>query len=71
MSVDDAPAEFIDQMLPAIVGIEIEISRIEGKWKASQNRAVEDRAGVAAGLRAAGDGRSLGMAALVEQAKKT
>jgi transcriptional regulator len=70
-SVDDAPAEFIDQMLPAIVGIEIEISRIEGKWKVSQNRTAEDRAGVAAGLRAAGDGRSLGMAALVEEAKKT
>lgn len=70
-SVDDAPAEFIDQMLPAIIGIEIEISRIEGKLKVSQNRAPEDRAGVAAGLRAAGDGRSLAMAALVEEAKKT
>lgn len=46
--VEDAPAEFIDRMLGAIVGIEIEVSRWIGKFKASQNRSAEDRAGVRA-----------------------
>lgn len=49
-AVDDAPADFIAAQMKAIVGIEIPIARIEGKWKMSQNRAAEDRAGVAAGL---------------------
>lgn len=44
--VSDAPAEYIDKMLGAIVGIEIPIARIEGKWKLSQNRPAEDRASV-------------------------
>lgn len=48
--VDDAPADYIEQMLRAIVGIEIELTLIQGKWKVSQNRSASDRAGVAAGL---------------------
>ncbi|MBC8073291.1 MAG: FMN-binding negative transcriptional regulator, partial [Deltaproteobacteria bacterium] len=48
--VSDAPASYIDGLLQAIVGIEIPITRFEGKWKVSQNRSVADRAGVAAGL---------------------
>jgi transcriptional regulator len=48
--VSDAPAEYIDGLLKAIVGIEIPIARIEGKWKVSQNRPAEDRAGVVEGL---------------------
>jgi transcriptional regulator len=47
----DAPDGFIDSLLPAIVGIEIIIDRLQGKWKTSQNRSPADRAGVAAGLR--------------------
>ena len=46
----DAPAEFMDAQLKGIVGIEIPIAQIEGKWKVSQNRPEPDRAGVAAGL---------------------
>lgn len=61
-SVDDAPADFIAAQLKGIVGVRIPISRIEGKWKASQNRSAADRAGVAAGLAAEGQGA---MAALV------
>ena len=38
-SVDDAPADFIREQLKGIVGIEIPIARLEGKWKVSQNRA--------------------------------
>jgi transcriptional regulator len=53
--VEDAPAEFIASQLKAIVGIEIPIARIEGKWKVSQNRPAADRAGVIAGLRSEGD----------------
>lgn len=53
--VADAPDEFVAQQLRAIVGIEIPIARIDGKWKVSQNRTPADRAGVEAGLREAGD----------------
>ncbi|MCU0969681.1 MAG: FMN-binding negative transcriptional regulator [Rubrivivax sp.] len=49
-AVDDAPADYVQQMLRAIVGIEIEVSRCVGKWKVSQNRSAADRAGVASGL---------------------
>lgn len=51
----DAPADYIDKMLGAIVGIEIPIERLVGKWKVSQNRSAADRLGVAAGLRESTD----------------
>ena len=50
--VDDAPAEYIAQMMKAIVGVEIRITRLEGKWKMSQNRTPETIAGVITGLSA-------------------
>jgi transcriptional regulator len=50
-AVSDAPADFVASQLKGIIGVEIEITRIEGKWKASQNRSEADRQGVAAGLR--------------------
>ena len=53
-AVEDAPADYIDGMLRAIVGVEIPIRRIEGKFKMSQNRAMPDRVGVVDGLRAEG-----------------
>lgn len=62
--VDDAPAPYIAAMLRGIVGVEIEIARIEGKWKVSQNRSEGDRTAVADGL--AGEGRSVD-AALVRE----
>jgi transcriptional regulator len=49
-AVTDAPAAFIAAQIRGIVGIEIEISELHGKWKVSQNRPVADRAGVADGL---------------------
>lgn len=52
--VDDAPDTFIAAQVRGIVGMEIEITRIEGKWKMSQNRNAADRAGVKAGYRDAG-----------------
>jgi transcriptional regulator len=63
--VDDAPADYIEQMLRAIVGIEIEITRLQGKWKVSQNRSASDRAGVAAGLGTLDHDAARAMAALV------
>jgi transcriptional regulator len=50
--VGDAPPDYIDTMLRAIIGIEIEVTSLVGKWKVSQNRSAADRAGVAAGLSA-------------------
>jgi len=50
-AVTDAPPDYIDSMLRAIVGIEIVLSSLAGKWKVSQNRGVADRTGVARGLR--------------------
>jgi transcriptional regulator len=52
--VTDAPADYIAGMVRAIVGFEIQVSAIEGKFKASQNRSAADRAGVAEALRTAG-----------------
>jgi transcriptional regulator len=65
-AVSDAPDGFVDGLLKGIVGVEIEITRIEGKWKLSQNRPRADREGVVEGLGAQGDERSLTMAGLVQ-----
>ncbi len=67
--VSDAPAPFVAAMLRGIVGIEIEIARIEGKWKVSQNRPEADRNGVVAGLSAEGSATATAMAGLVEAAQ--
>ncbi len=53
-AVSDAPADYVRSMLKAIVGWTLPIARLEGKWKMSQNRPPEDRAGVAAALTALG-----------------
>ena len=68
--VSDAPADYVEQMLRAIVGIEVEITRMEGKAKLSQNRTDADRAGVAAGLRRDGGDVVRHMADQIEQARK-
>ena len=57
-AVTDAPADYIDTMLRAIVGIEIQLTALTGKWKVSQNRPAADRAGVVAGLTAVGQPQS-------------
>jgi len=54
-AVSDAPADYVQSMLRAIVGFEIPITRLEGKWKMSQNRTAEDRAGVSGGIAEEGD----------------
>ena len=52
--ISDAPPDYIDKLLRAIVGIELAVDRWEGLWKVSQNRTDTDRAGVVEGLRAEG-----------------
>jgi transcriptional regulator len=64
-AVDDAPAPFIAAQMRGIVGIEIPIARIEGKWKVSQNRPEGDRAGVHRGLGQEADPNAGPMADLV------
>jgi transcriptional regulator len=61
----DAPGDYMAEQLANIVGIEIPISRMVGKWKASQNRVPADREGTAAGLRSTGDPDDAAMADLV------
>ena len=48
--VADAPADYIDRMMKAIVGFEIAVDELTAKWKLSQNRNAADRAGAIAGL---------------------
>jgi transcriptional regulator len=67
-AVGDAPEAFIAMQIKAIVGVEIEITDIAGKWKASQNRPAADRVGVVAGLEALGDEASMEMASIVRDA---
>lgn len=59
--LDQAPAGYIEHLLSLIVGIEIPIRRLQGKWKLSQNRTAADRHGVIAGLQQ----QSAGQAAVV------
>ncbi len=66
--VADAPADYIDKMLRAIVGIEIPIDRLEGKLKASQDEDEQDRVGTVAGLRPQAGTDAAGMAELVNAA---
>jgi transcriptional regulator len=63
-AVDDAPSDFIAAQQRAIVGVEIPISHLEGKWKVSQNRSAADRGGVVAGLNHEG---AEAVAALVDE----
>ena len=67
-AVSDAPERYIAMQMRAIVGIEIAIEDIRGKWKVSQNRSQADQSGVVAGMDADG---VADMAALVRQFGKT
>ena len=69
-AVSDAPIDYVQQMLRGIVGIEIAVHALVGKWKVSQNRSEADRQGVAAGLQQ-GSAEAQAMAALVGTASGT
>lgn len=53
--VSDAPPDFIAAQLKGIIGVEIAVTRIEGKWKLNQNHPMENRLGLAEGLEADGE----------------
>lgn len=61
----DLPDEFTRKLLQAITGFEIEVTRLEGKQKLSQNRSEADRLGAESGLRTLGDPNSLAIADLM------
>ena len=65
-SLRDAPEGYVDALLGAIVGVEIEIDRLEGKWKMSQNRPEEDVDGVIRGLGASPDPTDRAVGAIVQ-----
>jgi transcriptional regulator len=65
--IDDLPQDYRDGMLQGIVGFELAVTRLEGKFKLSQNRPVADRPRVAAALEAAGDPGALGVARLMRE----
>ena len=67
-AITDAPAEYIDAMLRAIVGIEIPLSSLKGKWKMSQNQPAANRDGVARGLREQGQPQAVAVADWVVRA---
>ncbi|HEU4559674.1 MAG TPA: FMN-binding negative transcriptional regulator [Longimicrobium sp.] len=65
-SVSDAPAQYIEAQHRAIVGVEIEITRLEGKWKMSQNRSAADIDGVVRGLTESPDATDRAVAGIVD-----
>jgi transcriptional regulator len=67
--VSDAPDSYVTAQMKGIVGLEIPVARIEGKWKVSQNRPAVDQAGVVAGLRGGNSDAEI-MAALVAERSK-
>ncbi len=69
-AVSDAPAEFVQGMLKGIVGFELPVARLEGKWKMSQNRPPEDRAGVVDGLVREGGPAEAAVAAIVRDVNR-
>ena len=69
-AVSDAPHEFTEKLIGNIVGFEMVITRLSGKWKVSQNQPQQNQASVIEGLKASGQQESSAMAALVEAATK-
>lgn len=66
-ALTDAPPRYIEQMTRAIVGIELVISSLVGKWKVSQNQSSANRLGAATGLEATGEPAAQEMAKLIRQ----
>ncbi|MDH5650201.1 MAG: FMN-binding negative transcriptional regulator, partial [Gammaproteobacteria bacterium] len=64
--ITDAPLAYIDKLMSAVVGIEMVITRMIGKWKVSQNQPVSNKVSVVAGLRASQLPDSMEMAQLIE-----
>ena len=66
-AVSDAPADYIEKMLAAIVGVELTITSLEGKWKVSQNQPDGNRSGAVRGLQSINTDEAMRMAQLISQ----
>ncbi|MEO0575013.1 MAG: FMN-binding negative transcriptional regulator [Pseudomonadota bacterium] len=69
-AISDAPRDYMTQQMRGIVGIEMTISRLEGKWKVSQNKRGRDSDGVEAGLLAEPSPQATAVSELVKNARK-
>jgi transcriptional regulator len=69
-AVSDAPYEYTEKLIEAIVGIEITVTKLSGKWKVSQNQPERNQASVISGLRECGNSGAASMAALIESFAK-
>jgi len=69
-AVSDAPPEYVEKIMAAIVGVEMVITKLLGKWKASQNQSTQNQMGVVSGLKESGFPESEAMATLVEAGAK-
>jgi transcriptional regulator len=69
-AVTDAPPDYVANQLRAVVGLEITVHSLVGKWKVSQNRREVDRAGVVEGLQARADPEAVAMAKMVAGAQR-
>lgn len=67
-AISEAPVEFTNKMIGAIVGIEILITKLTGKWKVSQNQPALNQAGVVQGLESLGKSAATELAAAIEKA---
>ena len=65
-AVSDAPNDYIERIMAAIVGVEVVITKLLGKWKVSQNQPTRNQIGVISGLRVSGHPETEAMATLVE-----
>ena len=66
--IDDLPTDFRDDLMAAIVGFEMPVERLEAKFKLSQNRSDDDRAGAIAGLQRRSSGEASALADLMRRA---
>ncbi|WP_281250612.1 FMN-binding negative transcriptional regulator [Thioalkalivibrio denitrificans] len=69
-AVSDAPPDYIERIMAAIVGVEMVITKLLGKWKVSQNQSTRNQIGVIAGLKDTGLPESEVMASMVEARTK-
>ncbi len=65
-AVSDAPVDFTEKLIAAVVGIEMTITRLSGKWKVSQNQPPQNQNSVIQGLNASGQAEAIAMAGLVK-----
>ncbi|HVW03980.1 MAG TPA: FMN-binding negative transcriptional regulator [Vicinamibacterales bacterium] len=69
-SVSDAPSDYIDSLIKGIVGFELTVTRLLGKWKLNQNKTDAERGGLVRAMREQNDADTTTMAELIERAKE-